>query len=488
MTTLTSCRHLIQGEASDACTNTGNPAWFDKHEPATGAVMARVAAGTAADVDAAVAAARAQFDGGAWSALPGAARARLMHKLADLLEARTEELATLLAQEQGRAIMETRMLDLPMAVDTLRYFAGWADKLEGRQIPTAGFMGRPTFNYTVKEAVGVAALVVPWNAPLMIGAWKLGPALATGCTVVIKPSEDAPLALTALAMLSIEAGFPPGVINVVQGSGPEVGRALVTHPGVDKVSFTGSTAVGREIAEKAGPLFKRLTLELGGKAPQIICEDAVLEQAIGGCAMGLFVDQGQTCAAGSRILVHRSLYEAVCGALAGAAQGVQLGAPLDPGTQMGALISARHAERVRGHIQRALAEGATMLAGEGEVPAGGYFVRPTIFNNVTPQMAIAREEVFGPVGVVIPFDTDEEAIAMANDCQYGLSATVWTQNVNRAHQMASRLRVGAVAINGWSPLDARLPWGGLKQSGVGSDLSRSALDSYMVDKAVTLVM
>ncbi|KAB2969079.1 aldehyde dehydrogenase family protein [Zoogloea sp.] len=478
------CLNLIAGERTPGYGN----AWFDKLEPATAAQLARVAASTPADVDAAVSAARSQFDGGDWAALSGAARARLIHRLADLLEVRSDFFAELLAREQGRAIMEMRMLDIPMAVDTLRYFAGWADKLEGRQIPTSGFMGRPTFNYTVREAVGVAALIVPWNAPLMIGAWKLGPALAAGCTVVIKPSEDAPLALTALADLSVEAGFPEGVINVVQGRGPEVGRALVTHPGVDKISFTGSTVVGRDIAAVAGPLFKRLTLELGGKAPQIILPDAPLEQAIAGCAMGLFVDQGQTCAAGSRILVHRSLHDTLCQALAGAADSLTLGDPLAAGTQMGALISARHAERVRAHIARAVAQGATLETREGPLPDQGFFVRPAILSGVTPDMDIAREEVFGPVGAVIPFDTEEEAIQLANDCAYGLSATLWTQNLSRAHQMAARLRVGAVAINGWSPLDARLPWGGIKESGTGNDLSRSALDAYLTEKLVTLVM
>ncbi|MCA6215642.1 aldehyde dehydrogenase family protein [Ideonella sp. B7] len=462
--------------------------WFDKAEPATGERLCQVTASTPADVDAAVAAARRQFDGGAWSQLPGAARGRLLNRLADLLEAKAEDFAQLLAREQGRALMEMRMLDVPMAIDTLRYFAGWADKLEGRQIPTAGFMGRPTFNYTVREAVGVAALIVPWNAPLMIGAWKLGPALAAGCTVVVKPSEDAPLALSALAALAAEAGFPPGVINVVQGLGPAVGRALTTHPGVDKISFTGSTVVGRQIAAEAGPLFKRLTLELGGKAPQIILEDAVLEQAIGGCAMGLFVDQGQTCAAGTRILVHRSRYEAVLQALAGAARSLQLGDPFNPATQMGALISERHAQRVRSHIDAARQAGAQMLAGDEAVPERGFFVRPTIFGGVTPDMAIAREEVFGPVGVVIPFDSDDEAVALANDSAYGLSATLWTQNLTKAHSLAARLKVGAVAINGWSPLDARLPWGGGKDSGVGRDLSRAALDGYLEEKVVTVVM
>ena len=383
-------KHRIAGEQREAARGE----WFEKREPCTGQLLARVAAGTDADVDLAVRAARAQFDGGAWSRLPGAARAQLLHGLADLLERDAERFVELLAREQGRPAMEVRMMDLPMSIDTLRYFAGWADKLEGRQIPTGGFMGRPTVNYTVREAVGVAGLIVPWNAPLMIACCKLAPALAAGCTVVVKPSEDAPLAVGALADLAAEAGFPPGVVNLVHGIGASVGAALVNHPGVDKISFTGSTEVGRTIAREAGATFKRLTLELGGKAPQIIFDDANLEQAVAGVAMGLFVNQGQTCAAGTRVLVQRRLYDEVVGALAHAARSVKVGTPFDPQTQMGALISARHADRVKTHIATALRDGATMVAGDEPVPSQGFFVRPTVFANVDPGLTSATMSVF----------------------------------------------------------------------------------------------
>lgn len=482
-TTYPDC-NFIAGEWRAAASG----ATFDKLAPASGAVLAQVANAGAADIDAAVSAARAQFDGGAWSHLPGAERGRLLNKLADLLARDAEHFAHILALEQGRPLMEMRMLDLPMSIDTLRYFAGWADKLEGRQIPTAGFMGRPTLNYTLREAIGVAALIVPWNAPLMIGIWKLAPALAAGCTVVLKPSEDAPLALSALAGLAAEAGFPPGVFNLINGMGPEAGATLVKHPGVDKISFTGSTEVGRLIAREAAPLFKRLTLELGGKAPQIVCADADLERAIMGVAMGLFVNQGQTCAAGTRILVHRSRYDDVVAALADAARSVTLGDPLAADTRMGALINARHRDRVAGLIQSGIEQGATLVAGNEALPEQGFFVRPTVFAGGTPQMRIMREEIFGPVGVVTPFDSDEEAVRLANDTPFGLSASVWTRDITRGHQLATQLRVGAVAINGWSPLDARLPWGGCKDSGIGRDLSRTALDAYTEEKVVSLVM
>lgn len=476
--------HRIAGEPCDAA----HGEWFEKFEPCTGHLLARVAAGTEADVDRAVRAARAAFDGGPWSRLPGAARAQLLHRLADLLEHDAERFVELLAREQGRPAMEVRMMDLPMSIDTLRYFAGWADKLEGRQIPTGGFMGRPTVNYTVREAVGVAGLIVPWNAPLMIACWKLAPALAAGCTVVIKPSEDAPLAVGALVDLAAQAGFPPGVVNLVHGIGASVGAALVNHPGVDKISFTGSTEVGRTIAREAGAQFKRLTLELGGKAPQIVFDDANLEEAVAGVAMGLFVNQGQTCAAGTRVLVQRRRYDDVVGALAHAARSVKIGTPFDPATQMGALISARHAERVKTHIATALRDGATLVAGDEPVPSQGFFVRPTIFANVDPALRIARDEVFGPVGTIIPFETEDEAVALANDTVYALSATVWTRDLATAHRTAARLRVGAVGVNAWSPLDARLPWGGFKDSGVGRDLSQSGLDAYLEEKVVTIAL
>ncbi|WP_186061151.1 aldehyde dehydrogenase family protein [Burkholderia gladioli] len=461
---------------------------FEKRAPATGDSVAAVAASSAEDVDRAVRAAHRALHDDAWARAGGAARARWLLRLAELVERERDALAELLAVEQGRPLAEMRMMDIPMCIDTLRYFAGWADKLEGRTIPTDGFMGRPTLNYTRRVPVGVAAQIIPWNAPLMIAAWKLAPALAAGCTVVVKPSEDTPLALSRLGELVGEAEFPDGVVNIVHGFGSEVGAALVAHPLVSKVSFTGSTEVGRTIAREAGRSFKRVTLELGGKAAQIVFRDADLERAIPSLMAGMFANQGQTCAAGSRVLAHRSIAPELEARLAEAARAIRIGPPSEPGVQMGALINAGHLARVRAHVEAALAEGAVMLAGDEQVPASGCFMRPTILAGVHPDMRIAREEVFGPVGMVMPFDTEDEAIRIANDTPFGLSASVWTQDLDTAHRVAERLDVGAVAVNAWSPIDARLPWGGTKQSGIGRDLSKAALDSYLEEKTITLAL
>ncbi|KRC46442.1 MULTISPECIES: phenylacetaldehyde dehydrogenase StyD [unclassified Nocardioides] len=461
---------------------------FADLNPATGELLAEVSSGSAADIDRAVVAARAALEG-AWGATPGVARGALLHRLADLVERDAAELARLEALDVGKPVGQPGMLDIPNAVATFRHFAGWADKIQGATIPTAGYLGMaPTHSYTVREPVGVIGAIVPWNTPLMIAAWKLGPALAAGNTVVVKPPEDAPLSILHLGTLIAEAGFPAGVVNIVPGLGETAGAALVAHPGVDKVSFTGSPEVGRLIQKAAADTFKRVTLELGGKTPQIVCEDANVEQAIQGIAMGLFFNQGEVCAAGTRILVHRSHYDTVVNALAQAADAQVLGDPFAETTTMGALINAEQQCRVLAYIEKGKAEGARLVAGGGSPDEPGFFVRPTIFADVDNGSTIAQEEIFGPVGAVIPFDTVEEAIAIANDTDYGLAATIWTQNVSLAHTLASKVRAGAVWVNGWAAIDPALPWGGMKASGIGRELGWAGIVANTEEKVVTIVL
>jgi acyl-CoA reductase-like NAD-dependent aldehyde dehydrogenase len=461
---------------------------FEVVNPATESVLSRIAAGSAKDVDRAVAAAREQFDGGEWSKVSGPQRSRLLNRLADLLERDKEQLAQLESATVGKPLFEPTMLDIPNAIDTFRYFAGWADKIEGRTIPTAGAFGRPVFNYTIREPVGVIGAITPWNAPTMIAAWKLAPALATGCTVVMKPSEESPLTTLHLAKLVEEAGFPAGVFNVVTGLGEVAGAALARHPGIDKISFTGSPEVGREIQKVAADGFKRVTLELGGKTPHIVLADAAMDAAIGGVAIGLFANSGQICAAGTRILVHRSKYEQMLEGLGAAANGVRQGDPFDPQTQMGALVSRKQLDRVAGYVKLGVEEGAKVVAGGDRRSGKGYFFKPTILSNVRNDMRVAQEEIFGPVGAVMPFDDVEEAVRLANATRYGLSASVWTRDINAAHAIAARVRAGTVWINGWGAIDPRLPWGGFKTSGIGRELGARGLDACTEEKVVTVVM
>lgn len=461
---------------------------FEVINPATETVLGRIAAGSTQDIDRAVAAARAQFDGGEWSKMPGAERGRLLYRLADLLERDKEYLAQLESATVGKPLFEPTMLDIPNSIDTVRYFAGWADKIEGRTIPTAGAFGRPVFNYTIREPVGVIGAITPWNAPTMIAAWKLAPALATGCTVVMKPSEEAPLTTLRIAKLIEEAGFPAGVFNVVTGVGEVAGAALARHPGIDKISFTGSPEVGREIQRAAAEGFKRLTLELGGKTPHIVLSDAALDAAIAGIAMGLFANSGQICAAGTRIFVHRSRYEQVLDALGAAANSVKQGDPFDPETQMGALVSKKQLERVAGYVKLGVQEGATVVAGGERRSGKGYFFKPTILANVRNDMRVAQEEIFGPVGAVMAFEDVEDAVRLANATRYGLAASVWTRDINAAHSIAARIRAGTVWINGWAAIDPRLPWGGFKTSGVGRELGARGLEACTEEKVVSVVM
>lgn len=461
---------------------------FDDLNPATGELLTAVSSATPEDVDRAVRAARGALEG-VWGDTPGVARGTLLNRLADLVERDASVLARLEALDVGKPVGQPAMLDIPNAVATFRHFAGWADKIQGTTIPTAGYLGMAaTHSYTVREPVGVIGAIVPWNTPLMIAAWKLGPALAAGNTIVVKPPEDAPLSILHLGRLIEEAEFPAGVVNIVPGLGPVAGAALVAHPDVDKISFTGSPQVGLEIQKAAAETFKRVTLELGGKTPQIVCEDADLEAAIQGIAMGLFFNQGEVCAAGTRILVHRSCYDTVVSALAQAAKAQVLGDPFDGSTTMGALVSAEQQERVLGYIEKGKAEGARLVAGGGRPDGPGFFVQPTIFADVDNSSTIAREEIFGPVGAVIPFDTVEEAIAIANDTEYGLAATIWTRDVSLAHTLAAKVRAGAVWVNGWAAIDPALPWGGMKSSGIGRELGWAGIVANTEEKVVTIVL
>jgi acyl-CoA reductase-like NAD-dependent aldehyde dehydrogenase len=454
---------------------------FTTVDPSTGRNITEAAYAGPDDVTAAVEAARAAFEG-PWGGLPAAERGRLITRLADLIECNAEELAELEALDGGKPITKTRTIDVPAAAAQFRYFGGWPTKIEGETIPVA----LPnTLCYTRKEPAGVCAQIIPWNFPLLMAAWKLGAALAAGCTVVLKPAEQTPLTTLRLAELIAEAGFPEGTVNVLTGDG-ETGAALVDHPGVNKIAFTGSTAVGREIGAKAGAQLKRVTLELGGKSPNIILPNADIESAIAGAYNGIYCNTGQACNAASRLYVHRSVFDEVVEGLLARASEAKVGPALDPATEYGPLISAEQYHRVRGYICDGVSEGATLKAGEipATHPDGGYFVHPTLFTDVTPDMRICREEIFGPVLVAAPFDTVDDVVRQANDTEYGLAAGVWTQNLSDAHTLAARLAAGSIYLNSWAPGDPASPFGGFKASGIGREMGRASLDTYLELKTV----
>ncbi|MBE3590378.1 MAG: aldehyde dehydrogenase family protein [Firmicutes bacterium] len=453
-------------------------------DPSTGDAIAEVARGTARDVARAVEAARRALDG-AWGRTSPDARGRLLFRLAELMEDHAAELAALEALNVGKPILEAQMGDIPLAAQHFRYFAGWTTKLGGEVLPVS--LPGEYLVYTRREPVGVVGAIVPWNFPLLIASWKLAPALAAGNAVVLKPSELTPLSALYLAELVEEAGFPPGAVNVVPGFGEEAGAALVEHPDVQKISFTGSVEVGREILRKAAGTFKRVTLELGGKSPNIIFEDADLTRAVRGALLGIFFNQGEVCAAGSRLFVPKAHLERILDGLTREAARIRQGSPLEPGTQMGPLVSREHMERVLGYIERGKAEGATLLlGGEPNREAGrGFYVKPTIFL-AGDEHAISREEIFGPVLSVLPFERLEEVVERANRSPYGLAAGVWTQDVKKAIRVAHALKAGTVWINGYNLFDASSPWGGFKASGIGREMGRYALEHYTEVKSIWL--
>jgi aldehyde dehydrogenase (NAD+) len=457
---------------------------FQTENPSTGEVLAELAEGDKADVDRAVAAARRAFDEGPWSRFTPMQRQRVMLKLADLIDENIAEFGLLDSMEMGAPVGLGDFGSPPS--DTMRYYAGWPTKLHGETVSNS--ISESMFTYTLKQPVGVVAAIVPWNGPLISAMWKMGPALAAGCTMILKPAEEAGLSPLLLGELAIQAGFPPGVFNVVTGFGETAGAALSAHPDVDKIGFTGSTATGQAIMRAAAGNLKKLTLELGGKSPDIVFADADLDAAVVGAGMGVFGNTGQMCIAGSRIYVERSIYQEFTDRLAEFAGSLRVGHSLDPQTQIGPVVSSGQLERVTGYLEIGRQEGARAVAGGARLTEGdlakGFFVPPTVFVDVRDDMRITTEEIFGPVAAVMPFDTLEEAVSRANRTQFGLGGGVWTRDIGKAHKVAKAIRAGTMWVNTYGVVDPAIPFGGMKMSGWGKDLGMQSVEDYLTVKAV----
>ncbi|MBM4004339.1 MAG: aldehyde dehydrogenase family protein [Planctomycetes bacterium] len=457
---------------------------FETIHPATEETIAQVAEGDQADVELAVRAARKALESGPWSRMDARDRGRLMMKLADLIEHEADELAALETLDNGKPIRDARNADVPLTIDCLRYYAGFADKIHGQTIPIRGNY----FCYTRREPVGVVGQIIPWNFPMLMVAWKWGPALAAGCTVVMKPAEQTPLTCLRLARLAQKAGIPDGVINVVPGFGPTAGAAIVKHPGVDKVAFTGEYLTAQTIMKDAAPTLKRLTFELGGKSPNIITADADLDAAAAGAHFGLYFNQGQCCCAGSRVFVEESVHARFIEKLASMNKTRRVGDPFNPETEQGPQVDRAQFDKIMKYIELGKQAGATCVTGGTRVGERGYFVAPTLFDNVSDEMPIAQDEIFGPVMSVLKFKDLDELVARANNTIFGLAAAVWTRDVSKAHYLAKRLRAGTVWINCYDVFDAAAPFGGFKMSGMGRELGEEGLRPYLENKTVTVAL